>query len=788
MAALDRPGHLAAAALSFLGCSVLVVGCGSGASVEAEGGCGCADAAAPVAEGGPPDSGAREASSDASPGGDGMQGSLDVGDDSMEASATREATATLEATASGGEAAADSGDASALPAVAMAQPCAVLSSAGELLFELGHTAGTALLRQSGDRVLSEDGSGHWVLWDTTHRSQVTSGDAGPLPNGGVGLEPAQRPSVGGFSNEQPFGYFSVDLAGGTVVVASSTGLTLLSAVSGQVLQTIALPQLATVYASFGLATDGSYVWVTAGGSLNAWSTSGSTLVNLPILGANIFAAPTELRLGTAMQNGNPLLELISTVTGKIEKTQALPDPFDSWFLDGSRFLTADRSNNTTISVYTATGVKQDTQVLPFTASGIVGQGGYFWTEVPVSGNPNLGGVIEVFAVGGNAAPAWVAPKSSWSPLLPGWVPSGGANFVGFADPSTGSLDILDLSGPTVTESVVVLPNTPDHFDADFAGNWSASVGDLIFDSVDANDPSGPRSLDCGRVYTIAGAASGRVALSTEAGQILYVDLQPTTRTLLGTYDLAAGGLAISSDGSVLAAETSSSDLQVLDLPSGDLQSSWASADGGPSLAEFSLSLGGTTLAQITQTTNMTTRQITFTRKLADVATGSTYLIDAVTLSEPASVPPLALSPSGQLAALCDFPTFPPAPDATTNIYSGGRLSGAAKGYPVGWVDDAHLVVKTYMAPDSGTGPASYAGSSLCDPQGNVLGPLAVPDLNSFTPVGTTQIYAAQTNTIYNLSDGSVAWAGPDSPAGVVGDVAGGYVVMLSDHRVLLEAR
>jgi hypothetical protein len=678
-------------------------------------------------------------------------------------------------------------------------PCALPSPTGQALFDVGHASSMTVLKQSGDRVLSEDWSGHWVLWDTTHRSQVTSGDAGlratpPDDQEAVeGLMPVPPFSVIGYVNELAFAYFGLDMAGGTVAAPSLAGLTLLSAIDGHVLQTLSLPELATTDGSyFGLATDGSYVWVATTTSLTAWSTSGQMLVTHQgnYSGSSIFAAPTELRVGAApTPQGNDELQIISTVTGKVTKTQALGDPFESWFPDGSRLLTASRTGGTptgqtVVSVYTVAGQLQATLTLPFIPGGVLGQDGFVWTENPTLGSPSNGGTIEVFAIGGGGAPVW----SSAKPVI-GIRPSGAGHRVGFADPSATGLDILDLSGSSVTETVVALPANADYFDADLAGHWVVSADSLVFDSSDAAGSVSPRSLDCGAVLSITGAPSGQVAIATLSGQTLYVDLQPGGRQLLGAYPLKASAVQISSDGHVLAASgpqapSSLAFLDVVDLRSGQNTATWAFADGGPTLANFALSRGGTTIGLTAQSLSMATDTATFTRTLANATTGTTFLTDVSTLRRPAGASTMALSPDGTLAAIADFSSLPPSVDAKTNIYK-GNIVGTAEGYPVGWLDDSRLVVKTYTAPEVGDFP-DYEQSNICDPQGHVLARLAIPQLSSFTPVGTTQIYAPETNTIYNVADGSVAWTSADS-AGRIGDVAGGFVVLFADHRVLVEA-
>jgi hypothetical protein len=689
-------------------------------------------------------------------------------------------------------AAADSSDGSTVPVVGMAAPCAAPSPSGELLFDVGHAVTVAILRQSGDRVLSEDTNGHWILWDTTHRAMVASGDASPLPQGGGGILLALAANAQANTDVPNLGFYPVEMVAGTVALSGPTSIALLSATDGHLLHTISVPDIATVPARFGLASDGSYVWIESQSNLlRAWSTSGKMLVNLPddFYECPTFAAPTELRIA-ACSVGDYVI--VSTVTGQLDVVHpqdSLPGfSFASWFLDGSRFITGvvqgdTPAGTTTLALYSAAGVMQGQVVLPYSAFGVVGQGDYFWTTAFQSDAPSTS-PVQVFAVGGPSAPVWVGP--------PGTVAGAGGTLLAISDAATRAVHLVDLSGTAVAESVVTIPGGSSQFDADSTGAWSATgglFGTVVYDSADATVAGGPRPLNCGRVSDIAGAASGRVAIATDADQVLYIDLQPTSRSLAGSLAFGANELAISSDGSVLAAfgpqgNTPGADwLTAFDLTSGALTYAVPEAGG---LDQFFLSLGGTTLATLSVGFDSATRDSVFTRQLTSLGTGMTSLTDAYEVAGPGTSPPIALSPDGTLAAMCDFSANPRTPNATTNIFSGGRIVGTAHGYPVGFIDNARLVVKAYAAPDASNEPPAYAGSTLCDPQGTPLGPLNVPELNVFTPVGTTQIYAPETNTIYNIADGSVAWTSPDTPQGITGDVAGGYVVLFTDHRVLAE--
>jgi hypothetical protein len=677
-----------------------------------------------------------------------------------------------------------SSDAAPLPVVTLVPPCASAVSTGSTLFDLGHGTQVSVLKQSGNRLLSEDASGHWILWNLTSKLPVATGDApsDPVNNPAV-------PQLSGMQNVnlQP-GVFSVDLAGGTMAVASASSITLLSAVDGHVLQAVAIDN--TMVDVYGLASDGSYLWVAGLVGLQAYTTAGQRVVNRTngdYTNANIFAAPSSLEVG-ASPSGD--LELVSIATGASQvplRSNTLPNGFGVWFTDGSRFVTSAPGNGgTLITVYSSAGAKVSQTTLsqfPLSQASIGGFGPVFWA----GGNGPGTATPQVFAVSGGANPVWTEanPNNLNSQIF------AAGSLLAFSDTGSTQLHVLDLSSVTVRDSDVNIgsiglfntpPGTVGLFDADAAGNWAftdGSTGSLVFDGADALGPSGPMPLDCGSVLAIAGGAGGRVAVATAAGQILFADVSTTTRTVLGALGFPATGLAISDDGSVLAAFGPT--LRIFDLPTG---SNPVTLETTPSDL-FALARGGGSLGLVSaEGSNFGTDYV---RRLYNASTGALLLNDSVPL-QPGSVAPLALSPSG-LAAITDFTLDPASAQATTNIFRNGTIVGTASGYPVGWLDDARLVVNSFGSPDAAPSNfVSFSGANICDTTGRVLAPLPVPvQLQTLTPVGSTQFYDPWSDAIYDL-DGGVAWSGPAGATVAVGDVAGSFVIVALDHRVVLEQR
>jgi hypothetical protein len=82
------------------------------------------------------------------------------------------------------------------------------------------------------------------------------------------------------------------------------------------------------------------------------------------------------------------------------------------------------------------------------------------------------------------------------------------------------------------------------------------------------------------------------------------------------------------------------------------------------------------------------------------------------------------APSGAAFAL---PMGNRSSPGVTRFYSGGQLVDAVNGVGAGWVDDGHLLVNEYSAPNVFTRTVIY------DAAANFLGALAIPEPRGFSP-------------------------------------------------------
>jgi hypothetical protein len=292
----------------------------------------------------------------------------------------------------------------------------------------------------------------------------------------------------------------------------------------------------------------------------------------------------------------------------------------------------------------------------------------------------------------------------------------------------------------------------------------------------------PRYLGTGGVLSAAGSTAN-VAIGTGNGQIAYFD--PAQITPLGSIDLTAGELALSSDGTILAASSQDGTLlNVYALPSATVSYSlsYPSQSSPGMLANMSLSESGTTLG-ITLANTTANGTTNYTPQVLPVSGHS------ITWSGTASynlIGSVLLSPDGTLAAVteCTRPT------SVVNVYQDGQLVSAVTGVGVGWIDNGRLLVNNYSYQGNGDYPV-YSNCTIYSPTGTALATLSLPELKSIQPVTSDSVYSPQKNAIYSLTTSQATWTSPylpDSnlalPGGGVGVIAGSYVVFESQGRVI----
>lgn len=608
-----------------------------------------------------------------------------------------------------------------------------VNSAPSVLLELGHSNQISFLRFDGYRVLSDDSNGHWVLWDYASGTNLANGDS-----------------------------VSVDMAGTTVVIDRGNSFEVRDYLDGHIVTTIS--PTATV-AWWKLASDGSYICTGSPSGLSVWSASGQLLVSKAgdYSAAKSFAAPGEVRvaLGPA---GQQVVETISTTDGTSSVTPPFLGQFNTWFLDGARFLT---NLSTTVWTYSQTGVQQSVIALP-TIENLTGQGNWVWTasgafpDYPLTIYPvNSGTPAAVFSL---TVLTSVIPSSSTIGILPY---------------GTGANSVIDLSGSMPSKVDYALPIAyTSAFGAASSNQWL--VGNSHGAIVDGASLSNTtRYLGLGTAWSIAGGAS-RVAVATASGAITVMN--PSVPTPEATINFSSSKLEMSSDASVLASMANANDaqyetdrtLKIFSLPIGGLISSWPYSFQyqDPFLFDFSLSGSGGTIGQVLGTS--ISGGFSYSRQAEAINGGS------IIWSDTGSGSPILLSPSGTLIAVS---TKPGDPTSVTNIFRNGTLVTAIAGSAVGWIDDGRLLVNSYLNVCTGRVCfIRYNGCSVYDPTGVQLSTPPLPELQQFQSVSSDWIYSPAKNAIYSVTSGAAVWVNADSST--VSAVSGPYVVYVVGTQVL----
>ena len=622
-----------------------------------------------------------------------------------------------------------------------------LAIAAAPLIDLGHSTEVELIRYANSSLISLDQAGHWVLQAYGSGAILASGDGAcscTIPLGGVPIYPP------------------VDVAGTTAIDNAPSGIEVRAAASGQLLATIP-----GKFSWFKLASDGSYITTGSTTGLTAWSTTGQTLLSLAgdYSKAVAFSAPGQIQvaLGPAGMN---VIQTIAVPSGTSSVSPTFQGVFNSWFVDGARFLT---NTGATVWTYSNAGVQQDiTQVTsddPF----LVGQGNWFWTF-------GSGSTLDIYKVGASTSPAFTDPV-----FEPAAIPSGMT--IGVLEEDSDQFTLIDLSGATPVSTNYTLPIASfTAYAATSAGSWV--VGNqygVIFDGASLGGQS--RYLTQGQVLSIA-AGTAYFSVATASGEILYFDA--SSDAMLGTINFASSQLSMSVDGTVLAAAGGASPLQnppdtnvnVYSLPSATLINSFPFGPAIP--VEISLSGAGTALAMTPSSTSGCDAE-------AIAVTGGTPIWCATT----GTLDTVQISPDGTLVAASNGTARV---GTTTTIYTNGALTTAVNGWVVGWLDNTRLLAEQFGQENMVLNPV-YEGTDIFSSSGTNLGPAQIPQIQSLQVVTSDSIYSPQTNTIMSLTTRATSWASADESCGALdtvcqednaGAVTGTQVIFSSGVLVLAQ--
>jgi hypothetical protein len=609
----------------------------------------------------------------------------------------------------------------------------------QLVVDVGHASGISEMEMEGNRLQSRS-DGKIILWSLPSGSIVATMTS-DCP--GDPVTPPCAPDS--------------DMAGPTLAVRVRAGWDLYATADGAHVASIA--EEAGFDFNWSLASDGSYLVTQGPNGIKAYSaTSGATLLTRAgdYTNAKLFAAPGEIRAGN-LASGAQVVENIAVPSGAVTTTPFV-NAFHSWFADGERFFTYTGS---TARIYTRSGTQLEIVALP-SLRRLRGLGDHYWITEE-SGN------VKIYAVGSGGVPALTTHTTDTE----GVFASGPELLVRTETATARTQSIVNLSGATPVEQNYVSPQPSTYLLASTSANQRAFAGG---DGVLWTEINGTRHiLSRGKVRSLA-ASSSRVAIATAAGEILIHDAQ--TGAYLDTIERRSSKVVLSADGTVLAVGPNLDDAQydtdrgirVYALPSKNLIHEWPAtySANGPMPFDLTLSPAGDRIG-ISMRDSFTPAVVTLSISALDgtVAWSNTRTLPTGNTDHDGMR--VNFSPDGTRHAVADgaaqdFRTG-------TTIYQNYTLGGAATGWPVGWIDDTHLLVNRFT--DDPAHFQALTGAQIVDPTGAVLTSPTLPQMWQFQPAGPHAIYSPEFNEIYDTVTGGVLWTSYEhlpspTPIGAVG--------------------
>jgi hypothetical protein len=622
------------------------------------------------------------------------------------------------------------------------------------LLDVGHATQVSNMIFAGSSLLSEDTSGHWVLWNHSSGAMLANGNgSAPVP----------------YSSQVP-----IALAGPTAVIQTPTGLQVLAASTGAVEGNITATLL-----WWTLASDGSYACGATADGLIMWSLSGAVLLKQggDYSKAVAYAAPGQVRvaLGPAGQN---VIQNITVPVGAVTVSPAFQGTFLRWFSDGARFLTVVGDNTTTVAavrVYSSAATQEEiiNSLPPVGLESLAGEGNWFWI---FGGGSGASSALNIYAVGTNPGPiaSYAYPEGS------SLIPSGAT--LGVLQQA--QVSVVDLSGANPASASYTLPiASTSAFAATSSSTWVA--GNDLGVIVDGASLSGTlRYLDYGEVLSIAGSATD-FAIATASGRILFYD--SSTNAIQGTIDFASSMLALSTDGSVLAAvgappnmvNPADQALNIYDLPATAPSNSLTF--GTNSVQSMTISGSGSS-ALLGLVISSTPTPSCFAEVIPVTASMPTWCDTSAGIAQ------VLISPNGTyIAATTGVPSTLAVP--TTTIYDNGTLSTAISGDALAWLGNSALLANTYLPYLGKVFYPNYQGAAIVGLNGTQQSAVPLPELGVVQVLSGQSIYSPHPHGIFSLPSGAETWksASPPPTDFYTGAVSGSEVIFPSGNLVLAES-
>lgn len=633
-----------------------------------------------------------------------------------------------------------------------------------VLVDLGHATHIQILGFSGSELFSMDTDAHWMLQDYASGKIIAEG-----------LVPCTASTCNASVGPTP--HVDAEIEGPTLVIQTTGSLATLSATDGAPLGTIN-----TLPTWWHLASDGSYICGGTKTALTAWTPSGAMIASVSGDYSQALAscAPGVIRIADGPA-GADVIQSISVPSGSSSVSPSFQGTFNTWFGDGSAFIT---NAGNTVWVYSNSGAQLDLAALP-TSAGLAGEGPWFWTY---QYTPSGVGTLDIYKVGSAAA----GPAATFTyPLAQPPLVSSGPT-IAVSDGTV--LHQIDLAGATPTDTDYNIPvGKAADYAATSASHWVVANGyGAILDGSSISIT--PRYLDYGEAWSIAGSAP-LAAVATASGTTLLFDT--STWSLEGTLNSANSQIALSADGTIMAARAAGEEggagddsVTTYSLPSGSVIHTWPytyDSSPNPWAVDISLSRSGALLGQVVYSGNSLSE--TYTRMVTSSSGGSTLWSDSVSRINPflpGTWPlPILLSADDTLIAVSSSKDG----NAGTDIYLNDSLASAAAGWAVAWLPNDELLVNKYAG--TGSNPPAYQGSALYSSTGTPLSSPPLPELGkggAAQAISADSVYDPWTNRIYSLTSGSATWSGPQStpvqPYGGLGAIAGPRVVFELGSQIL----
>lgn len=529
-----------------------------------------------------------------------------------------------------------------------------------------------------------------------------------------------------------------DLAGGTVGLQSGNGVELRDASNAGLLGAVDVTG-----ADWGLARDGTFVWVADPVALSVYELDGSLRWTLggDFTDATVLALPDAVHVHAPADPSN--VQHVDAVAGTAT-TVGFAGTFDGWFYDAPRFWTLQAD---AFRVYESDG----TQIA--LAEGDPGHG---YADFVVH---DYGDVVTV------GAPDTVL-LSIDTPQFSGPAVLGGD----FSDVLLVRLDQGMLSSTPITPACCATS-----FDTDVGFAWAADQWMISGPNGQLYDHQGD-SLSNGEVVTAYGSTSGRLGIGTTLNQTWIWDVAPDcTVTYQDRFSRVSEMAEMAADGSVLVGNERINvgggfvqlQMRVYDLPNGALLDSLLIGSSSFYARDVHVS-DDASLVSAAATFNSSDNYVWGYPGFTELLGNGGVLAPAV-------------SPDGTLWVRSDGDsnfggTFE---GSSSYVYDAMGLLAVFDGVTLGFVDDDTLLVASYMETEScflGAGECDlYLGADLTDVDGNVIAAAPIPEPRGFTPLSSNVVFIPEPPAIYDLTTGEALWSG-EGPAAPVGSDHVAHVV------------